>query len=190
LKAEEAIPNSYHISIYPKTYILASYFTIQGDDTYRGIVKKSAFRIRTNYDLSNSDGWQATGIKRMLSLGSIFPWATEVDIYDTCWEPLGMIDGQVVSTAAARFSIYDSKGILCGVAFLDHSLNTYSIVYPNSEAFPIAECIRHRDAGGLDWWDVVVYDSQQIDDRVIRVFAAMICDIQGEIDNHYKQQLP
>jgi hypothetical protein len=185
LQGADRPEESYHFSIYPNDYALATYFTIQADDTYRGVVKKSAFRIRTNYDLSNGDGWQATGIKRAMSLGSIYPWATEVDIYNTRWEHVGMIDGQVVSTAAARFSLYDAEGNLKGIAFMDYSLNRYTIVYPDSEAFPIAECHRHRELIGQDWWDVVVYDNNQIDDRIIRIFAAMACDIQVDIDNYY-----
>lgn len=188
LPAEERVPESYHFSVHQTHYPLASYFNIQSDDTYRGVVKKSVFRVRTNYDLSNGDGWQATGIKRVVSLGSVYPWATEVDIYDTRGEYLGMIDGQVVSTAAARFSLYDAAGNLTAIAYLDHSLNSYSIVYPDSEAYPIAECHRHLDLTWQDWWDVVVYDSTQIDDRVVRIFAAMICDIQEDIEYYYAKK--
>lgn len=177
----------YHFSIYEKTYPLATYFTIESDDTYRGSVKKSFFRMRTNYDLSDAHGWQATGIKRILSLGAIYPWATEVDIYNTIGGSIGMIDGQVVSTAAARFSIYDQNETLVGIAFLDYSLNSYSIVYPDSEAFPIAELHRHHEVNGLDWWDVTVYDEAQIDQRIIRIFASMVCDIHPDIDAYYSE---
>ena len=187
VSGSESKNDSYHFSIYPNSYALATYFNIQSDDTYRGVVKKSAFRVRTNYDLSNGDGWQATGIKRVLSLGSIYPWATEVDIYDTRWQHIGMIDGQVVSTAAARFSLYDSEGNLCGIAFLDYSLSTYMIVYPDSDAYPIAELHHHNEIFGQDWWDVIVYDGEQVDERLIRIFAAMVCDIQHEIEVYYAQ---
>ena len=70
--AGERIHNEtgYHFSLFEKQYPLATYFTIQSDDFYPGVVKKSIFRVRTNYDLSNADGWQATGIKRVLSLGN------------------------------------------------------------------------------------------------------------------------
>ena len=186
LSATEQELKGYSFSLFEKTYPLATYFTIESDDTYCGVVKKSFFRIRTNYDLSNSDGWQATGIKRVLSLGSVYSWATEVDIYDTNWHYIGMIDGQVVSTAAARFSLYDHENKLCGIAYLDHSLNSYSIVYPGSEAYPIAELHRHEENGGLIWWDIAVYDERQIDLRILRIFASMICDIHTKILTYYK----
>lgn len=189
LRGEVNQGGSYHFSMHLNAYALATYFTIQSDDTYRGVVKKSSFRVRTNYDLSNGDGWQATGIKRVLSLGSIYPWATEVDIYDTRWEHVGMIDGQVVSTAAARFSIYDAEGNLCGIAFLDYSLNCYTIVYPDSDAYPVAELHRHREVYGQEWWDVVVYDENQIDERIIRIFAAMVSDIQDDIEVYYAPKI-
>lgn len=189
LDAYEKSQNGYHFSVYEKIYPLATYFTIESDDSYCGSVKKSIFRIRTNYDLSNSDGWQATGIKRMLSLGSIYPWATEVDVYDTRGDYLGMIDGQVVSTAAARFSIYDLSSQLCGIAYLDHSLNSYSIVYPDSEAFPIVELHRHLELDGSSWWSAAVYDEAQIDPRILRVFAAMVCDIHPQICIYYGEDI-
>lgn len=184
--ANENFQQGYHLSIYEKTYPFATYFTIESQDTYRGSVKKSVFRLKTNYDLSNVNGWQATGIKRVLSLGSIYPWATEVDIYNTIGEYIGMIDGQTVSTAAARFSIYDLNNTLVGIAFLDYSLNSYSIVYPDSEAFPIAELHRHHEVDGLNWWDIIIYDDTQIDERIIRIFASMVCDIHPEIDLYYR----
>lgn len=188
MRADKNERKGYSLSIYEKKYPLATYFTIESDNTYRGSVKKSVFRVRTNYDLSNADGWQATGIKRLLSLGSVYPWATEVDIYNTIGEFIGMIDGQVVSTAAACFSIYDLNDTLAGIAFLDYSLNSYSIVYPDSEAFPIAEFHHHHEVDGMDWWEVTVYDEAQIDQRVIRIFASMVGDIHPEIKAYYSKE--
>lgn len=182
-------PEIYHFSIYKRIYPLATFFSIQSDDTYRGIVKKSVFRLRTHYDLSNEHGWQATGIKRVLSLGSFFPWATEVDIYNTDWDFIGMIDGQVVSTAAARFSIYNEQFELAAVAYLDRTLGGFSIVYPDSEAFPLAEMNRIYAPDGVDGWTVTVYDPDAIDERIIRIFAAMVCDLQESIDDYYDQDL-
>jgi len=183
--ADSYQPEGYHFDIHQQIYPLATFFSIQSDDTYRGIVKKSVFRVRTNYDLSDQHGWQATGIKRVVSLGSLYPWATEVDIYDTTWQFLGMIDGQVVSTAAARFSLYNADGELVGIAYLDPSLDSYSIVYPYSEAFPIAALHRQRESNGEDWWKATIYDAHQIDERLMRIFAAMACDLQEEIDAYY-----
>lgn len=184
----EKILEPYHFNVYKQEYSLATFFSIQSDETYRGVVKKSVFRVRTNYDLSDQHGWQATGIKRVLSLGSLYPWATEVDIYDTQWLSVGMIDGQVASTAAARFSIYNANADLLGIAYLDYGLNTYTIEYPYQTVslLPIAELHRHKDAGGLDWWEVSVYDPQQIDERILRIFAVMASDLQPQIDAYYQ----
>lgn len=190
ITGKAADSNPYHFSLYKQNYALSTFFSIQSDETYRGVVKKSTFRVRTNYDLSDEHGWQATGIKRVVSLGSVYPWATEVDVYDTQWMAMGMIDGQVVSTAAARFSIYNSNVDLVGIAYLDYSLNTYTIEYPENRTslLPIAELHRHKDAGGLDWWEVTVYDPNQIDERIMRIFAAMASDLQPQIDKYYLSQ--
>jgi|GEM_PF-1562247 len=175
----------YHFNIHKQEYPLATFFSITSDDSYPGVVKKSVFRFRTNYDLSDRHGWQASGIKRIGSLGSFYPWATEIDIYDTRWEWMGMIDGQAVSTAAARFSIYDADSQLVGIAYLDHTLRTYTITYPNSEAYPIAQLIRNYDPKGQDSWSAIVYDPDPIDERIIRIFAAMACDLQDVLDEYY-----
>lgn len=186
---EPVSESSYTFSLYKQTYALSTFFSIQSEETYRGVVKKSIFRLRTNYDLSDEHGWQATGVKRVISLGSLYPWATEIDIYDTQWSYLGMIDGQVASTAAARFSIYNANNDLVAIAYLDYSLSTYTIAYPESEAFPIAELHRRKDTSGLDWWEVTVYDRRPIDERVLRLFAAMASDLQPKIDKYYKCSL-
>ncbi len=187
--AETTTVNSYHFDIYKQIYPLSTFFSIQADDTYHGLVKSSRLCARTNYELSDKNGWQATGIKRLLSLGCIYPWATELDIYNTQWQAIGMIDGQVVTTAAARFSIYDEFGTLVGIAYLDQSLNHYNIVYPDREMFPIVELTRQFEDLGQDSWSVIVHDPDQIDERILRIFAAMACDLQEAIDNYYAKSI-
>ena len=57
-----------NVSKFSETYVIAapSQDFTSLEPTYPGTVKKSAFRIRTNYDLSNQQGWQATGITRLM----------------------------------------------------------------------------------------------------------------------------
>ena len=186
-QAEMPKEQSYQFTIQKQIYPLATFFSIHSEDIYRGVVKKSAFRLRTNYDLSNVDGWQASGIKRVLSLGSVYSWATEIDIYDTNWNTIGMIDGQAATTAAARFSIYDKNGNLTAIAYLDHSLDHYVLAAPGSEMFPMARLDKEIQTLESDRWIVTVYESNQIDERILRIFAAMACDMQESIGNYYDE---
>lgn len=78
-------------------------------ETYPGSVKRSSFRIRTGYDLSNKDGWQATGITRVISLGTLYPWAKDIDIYDTRGVKIGLIDGNLATTESAKFKNLSSQ---------------------------------------------------------------------------------
>ncbi|MCH9631588.1 MAG: hypothetical protein S4CHLAM37_16120 [Chlamydiia bacterium] len=169
----------YHFKISKKEYRFSTFFEIDSSDAPRGNVKKSFFRMRTNYDLSDVHGWQATGTVRVMSLGSLFAWAKEIDMYDTSGQYIGMIDGQVMSTAAARYSIYDSSNNLVGIAFLDHNCSGFTITHPNSEAYTIARLKRNYVQDTVDDWDITVYESDLIDERIIRIFAAFVCDYQN-----------
>jgi len=174
----EALP--YELKIQRKDYRFSTYFEIDSDDTYRGSVKKSRFRVRTNYDLSNQYGWQATGICRLLTLGALYTWATEIDIYDTEGSWIGMIDGQVMTTAAARFSLYNEDSELAGIAYLDKNCQGVTITSPDNEAYTIAKFDRIYVLDKVDDWEVSVFDPTRIDDRLIRIFAAFILDHQSE----------
>ncbi|NGX32473.1 MAG: hypothetical protein K1060chlam4_00520, partial [Candidatus Anoxychlamydiales bacterium] len=97
----------YQFTIQQKNYSFSSFFEIDSEDTYRGNVKKSQFRLRDHYDLSDKDGWCATGIKRIFSLGSLYDWAAEIDVFGVNDEFLGAIEGKVLTTAKARFLLFD-----------------------------------------------------------------------------------
>jgi len=170
----------YHFKIQKKEYRYSTYFEIDSEDTYRGAVKKSRFRVRSHYDLSDSNGWQATGICRLLTLGAFYTWATEIDVYNTEGTWIGMIDGQVMTTAAARFSLYNEDSELVGIAFLDKNCQGVTISSPDNDAYTIARFDRIYVLDKVDDWEISVFDPEQIDDRLIRIFAAFIIDHQGE----------
>ncbi|KTD01857.1 hypothetical protein OQJ19_12790 [Fluoribacter gormanii] len=150
-------------------------------DTYPGSVKKSAFRIRTNYDLSNKDGWQATGITRIISLGSLYPWAKEIDIYDTRGVQIGFIDGNLATLESAKFTIYDydesGKSTEIGYAYANPSFDRFVILSSTSNPHPIAELNRNI---GDKTWEVSVHYPEKIDDRIIRIFAGFVIDYEDK----------
>ncbi|STY29857.1 Uncharacterised protein [Legionella wadsworthii] len=150
-------------------------------ETYPGSVKKSAFRIRTNYDLSNKDGWQATGITRIISLGSLYPWAKEIDIYDTRGVQIGFIDGNLATLESAKFTIYDydesGKANEIGFAYANPSFDRFVILSSLNNPHPIAELNRNF---GDKTWNVSVHYPEQIDDRIIRIFAGFVIDHENK----------
>lgn len=180
ISSSYANEKKYHFKISKKEYRFSTFFEIDSEDSFRGNIKKSVFRLRTCYDLSDIHGWQATGIVRVLSLGAIYTWAKEIDVYDdTRGEYIGMIDGQVVTTAAARFSLYDAKNDLVGIAFLDNNYSGFTISDPSSEAYTIARLKRNYIRDDVDNWEVTVYEGERIDPRILRIFSAFAVDYQN-----------
>jgi hypothetical protein len=150
-------------------------------ETYPGSIKKSSFRIRTNYDLSNKDGWQATGITRIISLGSLYPWAKEIDIYDTRGVQIGFIDGNLATLESAKFTIYDydetGKATEIGYAYANPSFDRFVILESINNPHPIAELNRNP---GDKTWNVSVHYPEKIDDRIIRIFSGFVIDYEDK----------
>lgn len=170
------------VSRFSEKYIISapSQTTSTYPATYTGAIKKSSFRLRTNYDLSDQNGWQATGITRMASLGSIYPWATDIDIYDTRKVQIGFIDGNIATFESARFDIYSydeaGKATQVGVALANADFTHFSINTPGN-SLPIADFTRQIKA---DSWTVTVSSPGNIDDRIIRIFAGFVMNYQDK----------
>ncbi|HVT62434.1 MAG TPA: hypothetical protein VHD33_02965 [Legionellaceae bacterium] len=148
--------------------------------TYSGSIKKSAFRIRNNYDLSNLHGWQATGITRILSLGTLYSWATDIDIYDTRGVKIAFIDGSFATLESARFDLYEydeaGKSKQIGIAYADANFTRFNIMTPNKQ-YSIADLQRNINE---NYWTVTVNYPAEIDDRLLRIFAGFIVDYQDK----------
>lgn len=173
----------YDFLITKDVYKLSEVYQIKSPlkETYPGSVKKSQFRIRSHYDLSNKDGWQATGITRVVSLGSLYPWAKEIDIYDTRGVKIGFIDGNFATIESAKFTLYeyDEQGTATeiGIAYASPIFNRFVIVSTNDNPHPIAELNRYY---GDQNWSVSVHYPEKIDDRIIRIFAAFVIDYEDK----------
>lgn len=170
-----------NVSKFSETYVISppAKGMSSSEPTYPGTVKKSAFRIRTNYDLSNQNGWQATGITRLLSMGVLYSWATDIDIYDTRQVKIGMIDGSIATIESARYDIYsyDEQGraTQVGVALASADFTRFSITSP--DYLPIAEMNRDKQN---NTWTVTVTAPEIIDDRIIRIFAGFVTNYQDK----------
>ena len=184
LNAEVHFEKPYKFTIRQQDYLLSSEFHIQSD-SYNGVVKKSAFRVCVNYDLSDKHGWQATGVKRILSLGYLAAWGAEIDVIDTRKQKIGLITGKVLTTAAARFNIYeyDDEGTCnwVGIACLDGKAQSFTVYQAsNNPIYPIARLDRVFVPNAKDYWSIDVYEPSMIDDRIVRIFAAFALDTQED----------
>ncbi len=178
--------NKVSFKIHEKEYRFSNHFEMNNNDVPVGVVakKRYAFGHLTNhYEVYDDKGvWEATGKTRLFSLGSIYSWATEIDIRDARGNYIGMIDGQVATFASARFSIYSYDKLwgwkLVGIAFMDNEKRSFSIVDPNNDKYMLASLKRILLQNERDHWECNVFDTSSIDLRIVKVFAAFAVDHQ------------
>ena len=171
-----AEPFSYSIVEHP--YRFSTYFEMQGKNGFEGRAIKNTLALRTAYDLYDSGGnYQAQGIVQSLSLGSVFAWGKDIDIYDALGKHIGFIDGEVLTTASAKYTIYNEKKEWVATAYLDYSCSGFVVMAAKDER-TIANLRRNFVANVTDHWDVVLYEPEAIDMRILKVFSAFAIDYQ------------
>ncbi len=176
--------NTYKFSIHQKSYRFSTVFEVYSHGNPHGRVEKSKLRpfwpLRDSYDVYNKDGeWIATGISRIFCLGLFRAWGAEFDIYDTAGNVIGVIDGQVVTSESAKYSIYDKHGARVGIAYMEQENAGIAIVHPERTNHIIARLTRKFVRDEVDHWDVAIYDTDAIDPAIIKVFAGFAVDYQA-----------
>lgn len=167
--------HGYQFTVHKKDYSFSTVFELEDEDCLVGSILKSVFRIRTNYDIYDPYGkYMGTGICRFFSLGLFYTWATNIDIYDANGNWIGLIDGCMFTTEAAKFDFYNYKGDCVGLAYLDNSKSGFSIEDPNNSAHIIGCLNLHGHEA--DHWEVSIFDKNPIQRELIEVFATFICD--------------
>lgn len=176
---EEAF-EPYTFEVYKKSYAFSTYFEMVEEGISSGTVVKQSFSLHSCYDCYDREGiYQGTGICRIFSLGFLFAWATEIDIYDNEGYFVGFIDGKILTTTKARFGFYDSTGRLSAIAYADNDLTGYSLVDPDNAYHAIAALTRFFVPDLPDPWSVSVYEPEVMDPLMIQIFAAFSVDRQG-----------
>ena len=185
ISAKEYSENARHYIVSEHAYTFSKAFHFDGQDP--GIVTKKHYvygNLRTHYDSYDRDGmYEAQGISRLFCLGTLFSWATEIDIYDADGKKIGMIDGQVATLCPARFSIYEynpqsGKSKLVGIAYMDNRKTNLIICDPKKETRELATIRRHEILGAKDDWECIVFDKNVLDLRIIKIFMAFAVDHQ------------
>lgn len=180
-------------TIRERQYLFSNCFEFAADKQPMGLVVKKRYaylHLTNNYDLYTTKGdWEARGVSRLFCLGALYSWATEIDVYDTNGVQIGLIDGQAVTTAAARFSIYayDSEGnsSLKAIAFMDDERRSFSLIHPENDKLFIASLQRIFLPNLRDHWECNLFDNDSIDMRILKVFSAFAVDHQEffRVDN-------
>jgi len=173
-------------AVFEKPYSFSNYFEFQSDEGPCGLVVKKRFaylNVRPHYEVYNAKGqWQATGVARLLTLGAIYSWATEIDVYDTAGKRIGLIDGQLATLAAARFSFYEyddkDKSTLKAIAYMDKEKGSFSVTDPDNDKYLFMHLQRVFLPNTQDHWKGQVFVDGAIDERVLKVFAAFAVDHQ------------
>lgn len=162
-------------------YILSTEFNMSNERYSLGKVVKSVFHITTHYQAYDRFGmYEGQGICRFFCLGSFYTWGTEIDVYDVNGEKVGMIDGQALSSEPAKFSFYGAMGQRVAIGYLDQNCMGFTLVDPENSAFVLASLTRNFKADTPDDWDVVIYDPERMPARLVKIFAAFVCDTQNK----------
>lgn len=178
-------PDKHEFNVYQKDYRFSTTFEIESKGHAQGTVSKNIFRwlkpLRDSYEVYDENGnYQACGIGRIFCLGFFRPWGAEFDVYDPEGNLIGVIDGQVVTTEPAKFSIYNAKGDRVGIAYMDLKNAGFSIFHPEKSSMILAYLRRNFVQDVTDNWTVTVNDdSGMIDPRILKVFTAFAVDKQG-----------
>lgn len=175
-----------NFDVYSQEYTFTTIFDFVGKNDFLGTIAKSVFNVRTHYDIYDIHGkYQGTGICRLLTLGAIYDWAREIDVWGANDEYVGMIDGQVATGAKAKYSLYNGTGSRVGIAYLEKGCTAFVINHPDNEYHKIAYLKRHFIPDEKDHWSITVFDENAIDLRIIKVFAAFALDSQ----NSFKEDI-
>ncbi len=172
-----AEPYSYTITEHP--YRFSTYYEMQGKNGFEGRGIKNFAPIRTSYLLQDANGLeQAQGVVQTFSLGALFAWGKDIDIYDPAGRRIGFIDGEVLTTASAKYSFYDESNRWVATAYLDYSCSGFVLTSSQNER-TIGHLKRKFVDNATDFWEVTIYDPGAIDLRLVRIFSIFAVDYQS-----------
>ncbi len=168
-------------SVNRSNYMFSTTFHMENEDFSFGQVIKNKFRLFTHYDSYDIHGnYEGQGVCRVFCLGFFYTWGTEIDLYDESKRKVGMIDGQVVSSEPAKFSLYDEEGNRIAIAYLDQNKTGFTLVDPIQPTVTLARLTRNFILGTVDSWEVINYQPETVSPLLLKVFAAFACDKQSK----------
>ena len=152
------------------------------------IVRSGLLCPRYYYDLYDAQNqFQARGITRAFSLGLLFSWGIEIDVYGLDSVYVGSIEGQTLTKTRAKFAFYGSVGELRAFAYLNSKKANLLVVDPIDQTNVIAEL--SGDAfGDVSTWTVKVRrELTAADESLLKIFAAFAADYHSSFSEPPKQ---
>lgn len=169
----------YSFTVRKKDYMFQTYFELDSKEMPPYELIKHKISIATSYSMQSENGYEGFARARIVSLGALYAWARDLDLYDKNGDYFGMIDGEMLTTAEAKFSFFDKDGNKLAIAYLDEDKTGFTIVHAEKSARVIARMQRNFVIDSPDAWEVKVYHGQDLDSRFIKCFAAFAVDSQG-----------
>lgn len=168
--------------IHRSDYTFSTVFDMSYEQQPLGSIVKNAFHVATHYDLYNRFGlYEGQGVCRILCLGLLYSWGTEIDIYDVDpTKKVGMIDGQYATTEPAKFSFYDGNGERIAIAYLDKNCAGFTLLDPENSSLILGRLTRNFIVDTIDTWDIEIYFPERLPMPMMKIFAAFACDTQDK----------
>lgn len=163
-------------------YTFSTVFDMANEKYPVGSIVKSVFHIVTHYDSYDLYGlYEGQGICRLLNLGSLYNW---IDVYNAKGDQIGCIGSQLKFSDSAQFSFYDPDGNRLCLAYLDQNEMAYSLVDPTNTEIVLAHLKHHFSQGSTEYWDVSIYDPAKLPPKLVKIFAAYLCDNQAKPEDN------
>ncbi len=159
-----------------------------GNSSVGRVVRTGLLCPRYYYDLySVQDNFEARGITRFFSLGFLFSWGVEIDIYDASSRYLGLIQGQTLTKARAKFMFYGPMGETRGIAYLNSEKANLLIVSPLDESVVLAELTGDAYGDVSSWAVKLNHRLLEVDSRLLKIFSAFVADYHSSFKEPPKE---
>jgi hypothetical protein len=169
-----------HIEMHERVFTFSTYYIVNSNTGLQGNIIKSKLSPRTSYEYFDQAGNALScAYVRMFSLGSVFSWATVMDVYDNNSSHLGSIEGSIFTLLPSKFCLYDASQNLCGLAYMDSDCMGFTISDPINSAKTVAHYHRVFVQGVTDYWTITIPDPKAVDLRILLAFGAFAVDHQS-----------
>lgn len=178
-------------------FSLSAEFDFLNEKKWDGkVVRSGGLCPRYYYDLFDSENaFIARGITRVFSLGFLYSWAMDIDVYDSNTY-IGSIQGKMATKARSKFSFYNAAGEEIGIAYLNEKSANFILVSPKEEGIVLAE-LKGEVFGDMSSWQInILKQPFSIDERLFKIFAAFVSDYdsrflpQPEVVHHHHYHKP
>lgn len=145
------------------------------------VIRTGGLSPRYFYDLFDADhNFQARGITRALSLGALYSWGVEIDLYDARESYIGLIQGEILTSSRAKFSFYNGQGRRTLIGYLNTETPEFLIVSAQDPGTLLAK-LRIDNYGDVGSVEVgLIQASENIDERAFKIFSAFVADYSME----------